>query len=131
MKSYTVRWEIDVEADSPEEAAARVLKIQRNNDPANLATVFDVTETRIGMQTKWKRVDLSAEEDHQEKPSSEQQECRDQHFIDVDALPKWSLERGAVDVCKLLVAYHDNLTPDSVEIEDVVAMARRVIGETK
>jgi hypothetical protein len=58
MKTYLVRWEIDIEADSPEEAAARALMIQRDNDPANTATVFDVAEPGTsGLNTPWKRVD--------------------------------------------------------------------------
>lgn len=44
MPSYRVTWEIDIEADNPTEAAARALIIQRDNDPANSATVFDVVE---------------------------------------------------------------------------------------
>jgi len=37
-----VRWEIDVDADSPREAARKALEIQR--DPDSIATVFDVIE---------------------------------------------------------------------------------------
>lgn len=47
MPEYRVRWEIDINADSPEEAAARALIVQRDNDPANSATVFDVC-LRVG-----------------------------------------------------------------------------------
>jgi hypothetical protein len=42
MPDYRVRWEIDIEADNAEEAAARALIVQRDNDPANSATVFEV-----------------------------------------------------------------------------------------
>ena len=42
MKSYHVLWEIDIDADSPEDAAREALLIQR--DPASSATVFGVTE---------------------------------------------------------------------------------------
>lgn len=42
MTRYRVIWEIDIDADNPEEAAARALIIQRDNDPANTATVFIV-----------------------------------------------------------------------------------------
>lgn len=41
-KHYLVRWNIDIFATSPEEAAAQALEIQR--DPASLATVFEVRE---------------------------------------------------------------------------------------
>ncbi|WP_454887935.1 hypothetical protein [Sphingomonas oryzagri] len=47
MPEFRVRWEIDIEADNPKEAPARALIVQRDNDPANSATVFDVRR-RIG-----------------------------------------------------------------------------------
>jgi hypothetical protein len=37
---YRVKWEIDVDARSPREAAHKALKIQR--DPESIATVFEV-----------------------------------------------------------------------------------------
>lgn len=40
MTNYLVEWSIDIEADSPEEAARQALEIQRN--PASIATVFRV-----------------------------------------------------------------------------------------
>lgn len=49
---YRVRWEIDVEADTPAEAARHTLAIQRN--PDSTATVFDVR----GANGKTVRVDL-------------------------------------------------------------------------
>ena len=39
---YHVMWEIDIEADTPEEAARIALDIQRN--PESTATVFTVTD---------------------------------------------------------------------------------------
>jgi len=42
MKLYRVTWVIDLEADSPEEAARKALEIQR--DPDSTATVFEVQE---------------------------------------------------------------------------------------
>jgi hypothetical protein len=50
---YLVRWEIDVTATSPKEAAKAALDIQRNSD-GNLAQLFDVTDSK-GVTT---RVDL-------------------------------------------------------------------------
>ncbi len=41
-KQYLVQWEIDIYAESPEDAARQALAIQRDNNPANLATVFTV-----------------------------------------------------------------------------------------
>lgn len=51
MKTYLVRWEIDIEADSFKEAAEQALLIQR--DPSSIATVFDVLHGR-----RLKTVDL-------------------------------------------------------------------------
>jgi hypothetical protein len=56
MKTYRVRWEIDLEADSCLEAAERALEIQRN--PDSIATVFDVEDPDTGAQ---KQVDPSYE----------------------------------------------------------------------
>jgi hypothetical protein len=42
MKEYRIRWEIDLSADSPEEAALEALRIQQ--DPESLATEFEVTD---------------------------------------------------------------------------------------
>ena len=49
---YRVTWRIDIEADSPREAAERALAIQRK--PESIATVFDVTD----MEGHTVRVDL-------------------------------------------------------------------------
>jgi hypothetical protein len=40
MTTYVVEWYIDIEADSPEDAARQALAIQR--DPNSTATVFSV-----------------------------------------------------------------------------------------
>lgn len=46
---YLVTWKIDMEdCDSPREAAWRALIVQRDNDTANSATVFDVTDKATG-----------------------------------------------------------------------------------
>ncbi len=37
---YRVKWELDVEADSPEQAAHKALEVQR--DPESMAAVFEV-----------------------------------------------------------------------------------------
>lgn len=62
MKTYRVRWEIDIEAETPEEAALRALIVQRNRDEANVATVFDVTESRLAQKFNppglWRHIDL-------------------------------------------------------------------------
>jgi hypothetical protein len=40
MRTYSVHWRIDIEAETPLEAAQKALEIHR--DPASLATVFEV-----------------------------------------------------------------------------------------
>ena len=40
MTQYLVKWEIDIEADNPEEAARKALEIQRDRN--SRALVFDV-----------------------------------------------------------------------------------------
>jgi len=59
-REYLVRWEIDTEAVTPHEAAARALAVQRDGDPANTATIFEVTDKVTGMVTT---VDLATETD--------------------------------------------------------------------
>lgn len=43
---YFVIWEMDIDADTPEEAALKAFNIHR--DPASIATVFDVVDTSTG-----------------------------------------------------------------------------------
>lgn len=52
--TYRVVWEIDIEAETPEEAARKALEIQR--DHSSGATVFDC----INMAGNMHRVDLTA-----------------------------------------------------------------------
>ena len=42
MTAYLVKWLIDIEADTPMEAALRALEIQRN--PESIATYFQVCD---------------------------------------------------------------------------------------
>ena len=57
MVDYLVTWRIDMEADSPDEAAARALIVQR--DPESTAVVFEVSDTSSG--TTWS-IDLDDSE---------------------------------------------------------------------
>ena len=45
MKQYTVGWFVDVDADSPEDAARKALTIQREE---TIATVFNVQDNSTG-----------------------------------------------------------------------------------
>jgi hypothetical protein len=47
MTQYCVRWEIELEADSPMDAAQEALRIHR--DPESIATIFEVRDmdTRV------------------------------------------------------------------------------------
>jgi len=44
---YRVKWEIDIDADSPRQAALEALKIQRDRN--SMATVFEVNGARIDL----------------------------------------------------------------------------------
>ena len=44
MTDYKVRWEIDIDAETPEEAAMQAFAIQR--DQESLATVFEVDDKK-------------------------------------------------------------------------------------
>ena len=57
MAQYQVIWWIDVDAESPEDAARQALEIQRDNDPANSATVFSVR--KIGEDAQLHVIDLA------------------------------------------------------------------------
>jgi len=48
MNEYRVTWEIDLEADDAVAAAWQARRMQLRSD--SIATVFDVTLTRLGMQ---------------------------------------------------------------------------------
>lgn len=62
MKEYHVQWEIEICADSAEDAARKALEIQR--DPNSLATVFRVADLKKG----WIDIDLT-DIDNREVPS--------------------------------------------------------------
>lgn len=53
MPEYRVKWEIDIEADSPREAAEKALAIHRN--PDSIATVFDIKEDKGKNPHRWGR----------------------------------------------------------------------------
>ena len=56
MRDFLVRWEINIEADSPREAAENALEIQR--DPSSIATVFNVWGLPKDSTLPWTEVDL-------------------------------------------------------------------------
>lgn len=58
MKTYRVKWEIDVIAENPRDAAEQALNIQR--DKKSTAVVFNVDEwlDSRGLITKPTRIDL-------------------------------------------------------------------------
>jgi hypothetical protein len=58
MTDYLVEWDIDIfDVPTPQDAAEKALRIQRN--PDSIATVFRVTDTTTSVQTV---VDLSEPE---------------------------------------------------------------------
>ena len=68
MTTYRVRWEIDVDAESPEDAAQQALEIQR--DETSSATCFTIapwipwrhTALPPDEDSKWTEVDLEEQE---------------------------------------------------------------------
>ena len=58
MTEFRVTWEMDIEADSPREAAEKALEIQR--DAASIATVFTATRASDGQVN---HIDLQYAED--------------------------------------------------------------------
>lgn len=59
MAEYLVTWTIDIDADSPREAAEKALAIQRRQ---SIATVFAVKD-KHGRGQRTTMVDLNPEED--------------------------------------------------------------------
>ena len=66
MTEFRVMWEIDIDADTPEEAARKALAIQR--DPTSSAVVFNVVSSLDSLTTvnpeniPWQEIDLIADE---------------------------------------------------------------------
>lgn len=63
MPMYLVRWEINIEADTPREAAEQARNIHA--DPESIATVFDVGVVGTYPIREWTTIDLSPEQDTQ------------------------------------------------------------------
>ena len=59
MPEYHLTWEIDLDADSPRQAAEKALTIHRN--PESIATVFDVKDETGHTE----RIDLDDAEDEE------------------------------------------------------------------
>jgi len=68
MTTYRVRWEIDVDAESPEDAARQALEIQR--DDTSFATCFTAapwvpwrhSDIPPDVESEWTEVDLEDQE---------------------------------------------------------------------
>jgi hypothetical protein len=60
MPTYRVKWEIDIWADDPLEAAVDAQRIQRK--PGTTATVFQVQIAGIDPQDLWDEIDLTSDE---------------------------------------------------------------------
>lgn len=56
-KTYLVRWEIPIEANSAKEAAIEALKIHR--DPKSIATAFEVMQ--LGVMSRFEPIDVNPE----------------------------------------------------------------------
>ncbi len=56
MPMYHVTWEIEIDADTPRDAAERALEIHRN--PQSIATVFTVADTSDALDPEGVEIDL-------------------------------------------------------------------------
>lgn len=70
MKTYLVAWEIDIEAESPMEAAKRALEIQR--DPQSTANQFYVQEHGKSKRTSIDFLELEESENQREWMNAEE-----------------------------------------------------------
>ena len=61
MPQYTIRWTVDLDANSPLGAAQQALDIQRDSD--SIATVFDVQLAELFAPDNWETIDLTPEKD--------------------------------------------------------------------
>jgi hypothetical protein len=55
MIKYRVEWEIELDAETPQEAAKLALKIHRDKD--SLATMFFITDSQVPASTNGEWVD--------------------------------------------------------------------------
>lgn len=66
MPEYLVKWEIDINADSPREAAEKALEIHR--DPDSVATFFKVIHPEDDEKRSWSDIDLDEPEEEEAPP---------------------------------------------------------------
>lgn len=59
MPCYLVRWEIDIDADTPEQAAAEARAIQMDRN--NAATFYEVQPSASQAADDWQLVNLDTE----------------------------------------------------------------------
>ena len=64
MPEYRVRWEIELDAESVQDAAEKALATQR--DPESHAVVFDVQQLGHGTRSQWQQVDLLGDDDEED-----------------------------------------------------------------
>lgn len=84
MAEYLVTWTIDIDADSPQEAAQKARAVQLRRDSS--ATVFAVLD-KHGEGQKTTMVDLSPEEDS------------DDYDVDDDECPHGFIDDGRCPCC--------------------------------
>jgi hypothetical protein len=89
MTTYRVIWEIDIDADSPREAAEHALAIQRN--PESFATVFDVVDGSGDRVT----FDLSEHDPLDYEPFDKEEACCHDWATDEESGRSYCLNCGA------------------------------------
>lgn len=106
MTTYSVNWQIDIEAKSPVEAAKHALEIHR--DQNSMATVFDVYDEDVNCT----RVDLQEIEGNREGAMKESDETAKREHTLLDVVREFindceaaGLDHVAADWPDLIVTY--------------------------
>lgn len=99
---YKVKWVIDIDADSPVEAARKALAVQR--DPESTATIFDVADQEGNAQ----QVDLMNEIEHHSTASQlldQLDNGEDTELLESLARDLIDEHRQTIEVIRQLVPY--------------------------
>jgi hypothetical protein len=115
-KNYRVTWEIDITADSPEEAAMAAKQIQQ--DPESCANVFCISEADNGSfctvvdldvideRRRSEAVETPDTQQKRRKPFSMRIQANIYYDIPAESLPSWATDKGVK--CMAEEAFHDH-----------------------
>ena len=115
MPDYHVRWEIDLHADSPTDAAAKSLVIQRDSD--STATVFDVTDDTGTVE----RIDVRDQPNGKKRMTQHRRKPRSIQLSESD----WTEIYYAVELKRLYVAADNRKNGRYADGVDLAAWRRQ------